>query len=475
MHSRKILLLTFPIALLFVATLTWFAMSQLKAFAIQQKTTGKTMTDIRLMTLDPGHFHAALVQKETLAGVSPQVHVYAPLGFDLIEHLKRISGFNNRKDNPTRWELEVHTGGDPLARMLREKPGNVVIIAGRNQGKIDRIKASIEGGINALVDKPWIIQAADFPKLEATFNTAEAKKLIAYDIMTERFEITTMLQRELINDPGVFGAMQKGSESDPAIYMESLHHLFKTVSGAVNVRPAWFFDVKQQGEGVSDVGTHLVDLVQWMVFPEQVIDYRKDVNVLSGKRWPTVLTRDEFKRVTNEANFPAYLAEHVKGDKLDYYCNGSMTYALRGVHAKLDVIWNYEAPPGGGDTHVAWFKGTKSRIEVRQAQTHTIHVIPNEASQKAGVLAALQQKVAALQSKYPGVGVADEGDKLRVTFPDKYRDGHEAHFGQVASRFFDYLRDPKKLPAWEKPNMLAKYYTTTRGLELGYRSTTASR
>ena len=54
-------------------------------------------------------------------------------------------------------------------------------------------------------------------------------------------------------------------------------------------------------------------------------------------------------------------------------------------------------------------------------------------------------------------------------------DGHEAHFGQVATRFFDYLRDPKRLPAWERANMLAKYYTTTKGLELGYRNTTASR
>jgi predicted dehydrogenase len=441
----------------------------------QQKNKSKAMSDIRLMTLDPGHFHAALVQKETLPGVSPEVHVYAPLGFDLIEHLKRISGFNNRKENPTRWALEVHTGGDPLARMLREKPGNVVIIAGRNQGKIDRIKASVEGGVNALVDKPWIINASDFPKLEATLNTAEARRLVAYDIMTERSEITTILQRELINDAGVFGTIQKGSESDPAVYMESLHHLFKMVSGAVNIRPAWFFDVKQQGEGVADVGTHLVDLVQWMIFPEQAIDYRKDVNVLAAKRWPTVMSRDEFKRVTGEPDFPAYLAENVKGDKLEYFCNGSMTYALRGVHVKLDVIWNYEAPAGGGDTHLAWFKGSKSRIEVRQAQEHTVHVVPNEPSLKAEVMAALQKKVTALQAKYPGVAVVDEGDKLRVTFPDKYRDGHEAHFSQVATRFFEYVRDPKRMPAWEKPNMLAKYYTTTKGLEMSYRNATASR
>ena len=433
------------------------------------------MAEIKLMTLDPGHFHAALVQKEQLPGVSPTVHVYAPLGFDLSEHLKRIAGFNNRAQNSTAWELEIHTSRDPLARMLREKPGNVVVLAGRNQGKIDRIEACVNDGLNVLADKPWTISANDFSKLEATLNAADAKKLIAYDIMTERSEITTILQRELINDEGIFGQIQKGTEQDPAVYMESVHHIFKSVAGAVNIRPAWFFDIKQQGEGVADVGVHLVDLAQWMLFPEASLDYRNDVRVLNGRRWPTVMTKDEFKRVTGEANFPAYLNEHVKGDKLDYYCNGAMTYALRGVHIKLDVIWNYEAPAGGGDTHVAWFKGTKSRIEVRQAQEHSIQVMPNTAALKSKVLAALQKRVAALQGKYPGVALVDEGEKLRVTFPDKYRDGHEAHFGQVATRFFDYLRDPHKLPAWERANMLAKYYTTTKGLELGYRSNTASR
>ena len=38
------------------------------------------MAEVRLITLDPGHFHAALVQKEMYPGVAKQVHVYAPLG-----------------------------------------------------------------------------------------------------------------------------------------------------------------------------------------------------------------------------------------------------------------------------------------------------------------------------------------------------------------------------------------------------------
>jgi hypothetical protein len=45
----------------------------------------------------------------------------------------------------------------------------------------------------------------------------------------------------------------------------------------------------------------------------------------------------------------------------------------------------------------------------------------------------------------------------------------------VAARFFEYLRNSKSMPAWEKQNMLAKYYTTTKGLDLSLRNMTASR
>src|SRR5215471_5288942 len=101
------------------------------------------MAEVRLLTLDPGHFHAALVQKEMYPGVAKQAHVYAPLGPDLIAHLQRIAGFNARTDGPTSWELEVHTGPNAIQRMLRERLGNLVILSGRNRQKIDRILAAV--------------------------------------------------------------------------------------------------------------------------------------------------------------------------------------------------------------------------------------------------------------------------------------------------------------------------------------------
>ncbi len=434
--------------------------------AAQSAKSGK---EVRFITLDPGHFHAGLVQKEMYSNVSATVNVYAPLGPDLIEHLNRIVAFNTRRENPTSWQLEVHTGPDFMERMLREKPGNVVVLSGRNRGKIDRIKASIEAGLNVLSDKPWIIDAADFPKLESALETADHRRLIAYDIMTERYEITTMLQRELVNDRGTFGTQLPGTKENPGVYMESVHQLLKLVAGLPLRRPAWFFDTRQQGEGLTDVGTHLVDMAQWILFPGQGIDYRKDVRVLAAKRWPTVLSKADFQRVTGESEFPQYLQPNVRGEKLDYYCNTQVSYEVRGVNVKLDVLWNYESVPGA-DTHFAWYRGSRSKIEVRQAKETTsrpeLYVIPNTPEDKAEVETALRTKVGALLSSYPGVKVQDQGKEFHIDIPEKYRVGHEAHFAQVTNKFLGFLEDPKTLPAWEKPNMLAKYYVTTQGLLL---------
>ena len=112
-----------------------------------------------------------------------------------------------------------------------------------------------------------IISQEDFPKLEEAFRVATEKGILLYDVMTERFEVTTILQKMLSQKDEVFGKLQPGSEKDPAVTKESVHHFSKIVSGTPLLRPAWFFDVEQQGEGIVDVTTHLVDLVQWECFP----------------------------------------------------------------------------------------------------------------------------------------------------------------------------------------------------------------
>ena len=139
------------------------------------------------------------------------------------------------------------------------------------------------------------------------------------DIMTERYEITTTLQKELSQVPEIFGQLQPGTAEKPAVEKISVHHFYKAVSGATLVRPAWYFDVDQQGEGIVDVTTHLVDLIQWECFPNQAIQ-KTDIEMISAKRWPTVLTKEEFKSVTELDKYPDFLAKDVKGDKIECFC-----------------------------------------------------------------------------------------------------------------------------------------------------------
>ena len=430
------------------------------------------MSDVRLMTVDPGHFHAALVQKEMYPGVDPRVDVYAPLGADLYEHLKRIDAFNRRPANPTAWTVDVHSSPDAFERMLRDRPGNVVVFSGRNGSKIDRVAASVKAGLSVLADKPWILKSADLDKLEATLAEADRTGIVAYDIMTERFEVTSILQRALVNDPAVFGGMLKGTVDDPAVYMESVHYLLKLVAGAPNIRPAWFFDNTQQGEGLNDVGTHLVDLVQWTLFPEQALDYRRDIQVLAAQRWATPIDEAGFARVTGERGFPVAFASAVKGGRFDYFCNTLVSYTLRGVHTKLNVIWDWEPAPGSGDTHYAFYKGSRATIEVRQTQADKLrpelYVIPASAGERSQVLAAVSARVAALQKEFAGVTVDERGGEIHVAIPDTFRVGHEAHFAEVTREFLRMLRDRRALPAWERPNMLAKYFVSTKGTELSH-------
>ncbi len=305
---------------------------------------------VKIMNLDPGHFHASLVQKTMYEEVDPVVHVYAPFGPEVLSYLNRILDYNQRMEDPTHWDEKVYFGSDYLEKMLSRKPGNVMVVSGNNAKKTEYILRSIQSGIHVLADKPMVISPDNYPMLEEAFATAEDQGVLLYDIMTERHEITTMLQKELSLIPEVFGELEKGTPEVPAITKESVHHFSKIVSGKPLVRPSWFFDVNQQGEGIVDVTTHLVDLVQWEAFPEVVLE-KSDVEIVSARRWTTDLSPAMFEVVTGLKSYPDYLLKDVEDKTLKVYSNGEINYKLKGVHARVSVIWNFVAPEGTGDTH----------------------------------------------------------------------------------------------------------------------------
>lgn len=426
--------------------------------------------EIKLVVLDPGHYHAALVQKTMYDQIDPTVHVYAPQGPEVQEYLGRIDGFNSRTEDPAAWNQDVYIGPDYLEKMQADKAGSVVVLAGNNRRKIEYITTAIEAGFNVFSDKPMCIDSDGFRDLERAFDLGRKKGLLLYDIMTERYNELCMLQKRLVLDETVFGQLQKGSPQDPAVVQESMHRLFKYVSGKPVRRPTWYFDTAQQGEGLVDVTTHLIDQGLWTCFPEQHIDYRTDVVVLSASHWPTLLTKDQYRKVTGSREFPAYLKAELNDDGvLPYYCNGQAVYTVRGIHMKLAVRWEFQAPGGPGDTHFSLIRGTKAHVFIRQGPEQNyraqLYVEPAPGADRSALERALRAAMARLQADFPGLSLESEPQGWRIVIPLEQCIGHEAHFRYVTEQYLDYLAKGR-MPPWEIDFMKTKYFITTRALEM---------
>ena len=194
---------------------------------------------LRFITLHPGHFHAALVHKEVYADVG-RASTRARSG--LLAHLEKLAQFNTRADNPTRWEVEVHADPDFIHRLARERPGDIVVLAGHNATKLQAIETAVGAGLHVLADKPWILRPEHLPRLAEVLDEAEKQGLIAYDIMTERWITSSALVRDE-RSSGRRPAARKPMRDPGGV------HFSKEGAWQGRCRPAVFFDVEQQGEG----------------------------------------------------------------------------------------------------------------------------------------------------------------------------------------------------------------------------------
>lgn len=453
-----------PVALLF----SCFMMSLINRNGNKGNFSGAE-GEVKIMTLDPGHFHAALVQKNRVPQVDPTVHIFAPEGSDLELHIERIRSFNSREESPTGWKTEIHTGSDFLQRMLEEQPGNVMVTAGNNRKKTEYIKRCANAGINVLSDKPMAINKQGWELLVSAFKEAEQNGVFIYDIMTERNEVTSIIQKRLAQNSKLFGTLQQGSAEKPAIVKKSIHHLFKEVAGSPLKRPAWYFDVEQQGEGIVDVTTHLVDLTMWSAFPDQAVDYRRDIEMLKAGRWPTEVSPQQFDAITGMKQFPDYLQNQLVDGMLPYYSNGDLSFKIHGHHIYLSIHWDFEAPAGGGDSHYSVVRGTHADLVIRQGKEQnfksTLFIEPIGKIKYQQMEDALREAVDELQADYPGLTCNVHDDGWQLDIPDKYYLGHEAHFVKVARDYFRYLAEGR-LPDWEVQNMITKYYITTEAREM---------
>lgn len=424
---------------------------------------------LRLAVLDPGHFHAALLQKSPLAELSDTVRVYAPGGVEVEQYLRAVAACNERPEQPTAWVEQVCIGDDYLERMFADDAADVVVLAGNNRRKTEYLSQAVKHGIHVLADKPLAIDRRGFDLLEEAYGEAAARGCVICDLMTERYDLLNILTRELLGDREVFGELLAGTPEEPAVTMRSVHHFYKEVSGVPLVRPAWYYDVRQQGEGIADVTTHLIDLLFWQCFPGEAIRWQTDVELLSAAHAPTAISRGQYLRSTGEERIPDYLEPVRDGDTLRILANGSLCYAVRGVHVGMSVRWDFEAPAGGGDTFEALYRGSRAEIAVVQDAgtgfVKELFVRPADAADRS-FDERLRAGVERLRRQWPFVGADPAGAAgCRIVVPQAERPGHEEHFSMVAERFFEAVRGGG-LPEWERENTLSKYYITTGAVEL---------
>ena len=407
-----------------------------------------------MIVVAPGHFHASLLQKNGMDNVSDTVRVYSQSGSELESYKSTIEAYNTREENPTSWVLDIYEGDDFLDHIPQSDGSSFAVFAGNNKLKSDYILNCVSKGYHVISDKPMAINAEGFSKLKQAYDIADSKGLVIYDLMTERHDVQNEITRAIMSDKDIFG------EVSGKIEIEDIHHFFKQVSGKPLTRPMWYFDVRQQGEGIADVTTHFIDLIFWECFPGESI-YESDVEITAATRFPTLITLDEYRAVTGAEDFPEYLQQDVKDGVLNVYSNGTIDFVVKGVPVRILMRWDYAPEPGSGDRFHEVIPGSVSSIEIVQdastgfARKLFIRTTP-ELAAKTEVM---------LKQTWPEVSIDLSGDgRYIVEIPQVYRHPHEEHFNMVGADFIDCIRKGAA-PEWEKENTLTKYHITTSAVE----------
>jgi predicted dehydrogenase len=384
-----------------------------------------------LTVYNPGHFHAALLFFHGNPRVDATVHVYADNAPEAETFAAMLQGFNARDHEPTNWRVNPYIGDDALDRLIEDRKGEIVILAGRNGPRLELMHRLHDAGLNVLADKPWMTDSANLWHLDAITRGAP----LAVDIMTGRYGATAELRNAVITSKDVFGALST-DQTTPAIEFFSRHHLLKTVDGRPLRRPPWFYDVAVQGDGMVDIHSHYVDQAQWIVDPDHHYDADQDIEILDAERWATEVPLDLFQESTGDAAFPDYLRDAVEGDVLRFACNGRIDYRLRGIRVRHHCEWGLREPDGGSDAHGFVARGENAELAIRHGPETDFKT---EFRIRVGDNPQVDTAFEAWRAGFPGLEVTPAGDEYQLNLPSSANTPHEAQFPLVLDWFLSLV------------------------------------
>ncbi len=415
-----------------------------------------------LLFLEPGHFHAALTLRVANPRIDPAIHLYARPGPERDAFVDLVRSFNARDDRPTDWQVRLHESADPERALVEDRCGNIVILAGRTRPKLGAIARLHAAGLHVLADKPWLTDGAALPDLEQV----TAGWPLAMDIMTSRHETVARLTQKIATDPELFGELH-GPADEPAIDIQSMHHLLKVVNGAPLRRPSWYYDTRIQGDGLVDIQSHMVDQAQWFLGDGAGFVFERDFELEDARCWGTPVPRDLFQASTGLNEFPESLEPQVDAGVLHLACNGEIRYRLRGVPVRQRAEWGQREPAGGGDVHRTTVRGDHAILTARNGPETgfrgELHVAPRAPG--AGFEARVSERLATWEIEMPGLAHRPSPHGLEIVIPDAVHTPHEAHFAMVLDDFLDRL-DEGAWPAALAARIRARYTVLARAREL---------
>jgi predicted dehydrogenase len=397
----------------------------------------KAMTLHRAVFYEPGHFHAALTLHAANPRLANDIHVYATPGPERQAFMALVQRFNQRAVSPTHWALHLHEGEQLLSRVVEESQGDFVVVAGRNDRKLETIAYLTQAGLHVLADKPWLTDSSQLPYLAQ----ATAGPQLAMDIMTGQHSLLTRLITQVVQTPELFGTFVTDQE-EPSLDMASVHHLYKRVNGQPLQRPAWYYDTTVQGDGLVDVQSHMVQQAQAWILGTQGGDIDRDIVLDTARRWTTPVPVDLFHDSTGLDAYPEALCSSVRDGVLQYACNGEMGYRLRGVGVRQSTEWRQREPAGGRDLHRLTIRGSRCHILVRQgeetAYQAALYLQPAPGLER-DLQACLLALLAQWQDPFPGLAYEASAPGWRLLPPPGLDHGHESHFPLVLDAFLKHL------------------------------------
>lgn len=242
-------------------------------------------------------------------------------------------------------------------------------------------------------------------------------------------------------------------------YIYDVHHYYKKSAGNVALRPSWYFDVREQGEGIADVSTHFIDLAMWQCSPDVPVS-KERVSAIAGSHYPTVISRDQFATVSGETDFSEFLSPYIRDGRLEVNANGTLQFAIDAIPVKIDIEWRY----GNDSTRDIFRQEVKCALaEIMQTQDETTSNIRKMRVRMSGETA--EAVSARLSAKYPWVSLSEISDDVFEIVIDASSSPRMISGGTAtAGKFLSFLNG-EPMPEWESVNTLTKYYITTTAVE----------